>query len=432
MIKIAFSNLLNRRGRYIWLLVELIVVTVICWAVIDPLAVLTSQYAEPVGYDRDRLCLIDISQVDEQHREYIPGRRNVYLMGDDFMRLLARVRELPPVEYATPVNSTRLMDMEFSQIIMGEDGVNEYRVTYTSGQDFFRTFGIKAVGGDKATDYLSDLTVSGSMVVMTRSNAERKYPGRNPMASSDSLIDAIQVEHPGIPLDELPDRVVGIVEDVKPRSTHSGAYWVGFQPKSGYSLRDNGIVVRVRDGESVNSFMRNLRDIASTLKEGNFRITGVRSYADLSTQFQNIESGPQRRLNAIFAVFFLLNVSLGVVGTFWMMTRRRSGEVGVLRAFGSDRARVMKLLSMEAMLLAVTGWFIGCVIYFFYVRQTGLFLGNIENAGLTESWVESFPMHFAIVSGVILLLIAVAVFIGVAGPGLKLSRVNPVDALRSE
>ncbi|MBR2238017.1 MAG: transposase [Prevotella sp.] len=53
------------------------------------------------------------------------------------------------------------------------------------------------------------------------------------------------------------------------------------------------------------------------------------------------------------AVFFLINLCLGIIGTFWMQTKRRTEESGIMRAFGATKRRIMHLAgTLEAGKLA--------------------------------------------------------------------------------
>ena len=49
-----------------------------------------------------------------------------------------------------------------------------------------------------------------------------------------------------------------------------------------------------------------------------------------------------------------------------------------------------------------------------------------------DNWVSNFWEHFGIVSLIVYALIIICVIIGTLLPALKLSRINPVDALRDE
>lgn len=433
MISLALKNIWHRRKRYGWLFIELIAVTFISWYVIDRLVVLSYQYNEPVGYDRDRLCILSTAlDVD-------PGT-NIFSVENkdtDFRGLLAQIRALPQVERATPVDPYQMMDRGFNSTngCQAPDGTSYCYNTmfYISGQDFFETFGITTDGGEEGLKYLSDLD-GANITVLTRTLAFVLYRNKNPMEVSDSLYQAAIEKNPDAESWQKPNRVVGLVDDVKPKSTVSGHFGLEFKPLSQAAMAAGSwdIAIRLKPGVNVNSFVTQINSSIKDFKSGKAIAVDVRSYDDISEEFQNRESGPERRLDMIFAFFFLFNVCLGVTGTFWMMTRKRSEEVGVLRAYGSSRSGILGLLISEAVILTLVAWLVGCALWLYYALGAGLFMGDIQNGGLAKSWVEIFPLHFAIISGIILVLLIVAVLIGVAGPGYKLSRVEPVDALRDE
>ena len=50
-----FRNLWNSRKRNVWILLELIVIAIVCWMVIDPLFVIFYNKSIPDGYVADGL-----------------------------------------------------------------------------------------------------------------------------------------------------------------------------------------------------------------------------------------------------------------------------------------------------------------------------------------------------------------------------------------
>lgn len=434
MISLALKNIWHRRKRYGWLFIELIAVSFISWVVLDRLVVLTYQYNEPVGYVRDRMCILTTA-VDAP-----PGTvpDSIDNKESDFRGLLSQIRALPQVALATPVSDLNMMDKSFNVYfgIGAPNGgfYNSYSVFYVSGLDFFETFGITTNNGDRSVKFFSDLDGGLNNTVITRSLAQIQYKGKNPMQETDSAYKAAINENPDLKSWELPKKVAGIIDDVKPKSTVSGHYGLEFSPVSQAAMAAGrwNIAIRLKPDVNVKSFVTQMNSSIEDFRSGKAIALDVRSYDDISEEFQNRESGSARRLDLIFALFFLFNVCLGVTGTFWMMTRKRSEEVGVLRTYGSSRSGILNLLINEALILTIVAWIIGCALWLYYALGAGLFMGNIQNGGIVTSWVESFPLHFAIISGIILVLLIVAVLIGVAGPGYKLSRVKPVDALRDE
>ena len=55
MLHHIFRNLWNSRKRNVWILLELIVIAIVCWMVIDPLFVIFYNKSIPDGYEADGL-----------------------------------------------------------------------------------------------------------------------------------------------------------------------------------------------------------------------------------------------------------------------------------------------------------------------------------------------------------------------------------------
>ena len=62
MISLIIKNLWHRRVANIWLFIELVVVTVVTWVIIDPVVVRVSDRCLPLGYDEDRLFYISLNE----------------------------------------------------------------------------------------------------------------------------------------------------------------------------------------------------------------------------------------------------------------------------------------------------------------------------------------------------------------------------------
>ncbi len=133
-------------------------------------------------------------------------------------------------------------------------------------------------------------------------------------------------------------------------------------------------------------------------------------------------------------MFFLVNLALGVAGTFYLQTRQRSHDAGIMKSFGATRGNVFGSLVGEAMIITVAGWLVGCLLYLHYGMKEGLSKGIDWNMSYLPSgcWIADFWEHFGIVSAGVLVVLAVIVLIGVSFPARRIARVNPVDALRDE
>ena len=135
------------------------------------------------------------------------------------------------------------------------------------------------------------------------------------------------------------------------------------------------------------------------------------------------------------AVFFLINLCLGIIGTFWMQTKRRTEESGIMRTFGATKRRIMLMFLAEGWVMATVSMFIACVLYLNYVKMGfGELCISPHQPGTQPdpTWVADKPLHFLIVSALVYLIILCTVLIGIAIPTMRIIKTRITDALRDE
>jgi putative ABC transport system permease protein len=131
-------------------------------------------------------------------------------------------------------------------------------------------------------------------------------------------------------------------------------------------------------------------------------------------------------LNSILvgiALISLLVGGLSVVNTMAMSIAERTREIGIKRAIGGSRTRIVRELVVEAALIG----FIGGAI--------GLILGAIVVTVVNEAGRSSGTILFELTSGTAITAVAFSTILGaLAGfvPALHAARLDPVTALRYE
>ena len=111
----------------------------------------------------------------------------------------------------------------------------------------------------------------------------------------------------------------------------------------------------------------------------------------------------------------------GILNTMFMSIHERTLEIGLLRAVGWSRQRVISMILSEAVMLSIAGAFVGIVTAFVVVKLlTKLPAIN----GLIEGQISA---------SVVAQGLLVALVVGLIGgllPAISASRLTPCEALR--
>lgn len=417
MFKIIFRNLWSRRGLNGWLTAELILVTILSWIMIDQIAVMSYDFNCDLGYDQDRLVCI---------KTKFDAAENV--RKDDYDKLIHLLCELPEVEsatvcsnYAYPESSgqtTRSLRTETDTIY------SSVLLYYADHTNYFETLGIRSVEGSPTVEELSDMVVPEPKCIITKDLATRLFKGENPIGKTMTG---------GWDNEKL--TVVGVVDNVRAYSRNRNANTM-------FCTMDNRIhgafLVRLKKGVDSNTFAKNF-----ALQRQNF-VSGALSLGTAESLLSCRESSNllpvgEYNLKKTLLMFFLINLCLGVIGTFWLQTQQRASETAIMKTFGAKRLNIVFMLMGEGLVLTVVGTVIGCLIYLQYAFREGLYPGFMEslygdwkNIDILECWVNNFGEHFMIVSGIVFVMMLIFVIIGILTPAIKISGVKPADALHND
>jgi putative ABC transport system permease protein len=124
----------------------------------------------------------------------------------------------------------------------------------------------------------------------------------------------------------------------------------------------------------------------------------------------------------ITSAIALLIGTLGTLNTMVMSVRERTREIGVLRAIGWPRSRVIRMVLGESVMLSVLGGVMGIAAAFLLLQVLVRLPGA---SGFVVRYVE-----FRIV----LLALGISVVVGVLGglmPGLRAAAMQPTRAIHS-
>ena len=435
-MKQILNNILNANS---WLFLELVIITVVAWAVFDPAVVNLYYRSLPLGYDSSQLLYAE-TEVNGSWNKVVDGvPQDPYEMTekrhDQILRQLTSVEGVESAYlYEHDYGSVGYSHQSFNECVVGGDTLYLANIDFCSDAHFFETYGLKPLPGSPSAAELSRLSYQDQQVVLTRSGAIALFGtadvvGRRlTISSNDPAIEAT---------------VAGVVEDFRMSVSNTIRSIIIKPQKPQYTTCR--YVIRLKKGLNAHRFVEEHgKELIGSGQMGFSRISRLTTF-DEYLQRLELDDGRTQEVNRslALALFFLVNLMLAVIGTVWLHAKRRTEECGVRRAFGATRRRVFFDFLWRNALLATAAVIIGCIIYLNYAHSGiqeydgGEYyetLYTIEAAVLPidKAWPEHFWPHFLTVSVVVYLIILCTVLIGTAIPALKIIGTRITEALRDE
>ena len=435
----VLKNIWKRRREEIWLFLELVVITVVAWVVIDPAVVNLYYMNQPVGYDSDRLVYAEVKWI---YNSDGTGSYNAIERINEYLpRLMEKLKATDEVEnvygYENPYSAISSSYSSQRLICREHDTIGVSNVKFIEGLHFFETYGLKPIPGSPSAEELSKMNNKSRQVVLSESAAKAIF-GTVEDIVGRSISEPGQGENTPEPM-----TVAGVVEDVQHvrfGSTHSTLYSPSLPVYCPCFL-----ILRLRKGVKPEKYVEeHARDVMNMAKMPFMRISKIMPYGEFLHKGDLQDGLPQEtNTNLALALFFLINLSLAVIGTVWLQAKRRTEECGVRRAYGATKPRLLLSFLAEGALMATVAIIIGCIIYLNYAHSGYEIQGGIESFNMYTSelnmpplsdltWVDHFWPHFLIVSGVVYIIILCTVLIGTTIPALKIINTRITNALRDE
>ena len=443
------NNLWSQRTNNVWLFLELIVVCFVAWTQLDPIIVRLYYRSLPSGIDGERMVVANILSTqpyeiaddsmtqEEMNNQYMKREAQYAEEANVIKRQLLAIDGVEQASIADPAMGLYTRTDLFGgsgyasmlRYAWQNDTVLAYDICYSQDEHFFETYGIQPIAGCKTSKELSDI---GRGWIVSRSLAEHFF-GSAEAAINKELKAASYV---GI---DWGQPIVAVVNDVhvseKDYNTWA-VYAYNGEIRSGGS--QNLVVLRLKPGVNPRRFAEEQNLNPWNYASDHYAVASFTAYDDIGSaknQFAAPTLSYDFNLQIATALFFLVNLCLGVIGTFWMQTKRRTEESGIMRAFGATRRRVMLMFLVEGWVMATVSMFIACVLYLNYVK---LGLGELcisphqPGTQPDPTWVADKPLHFLIISAIVYIIILCTVLIGTTIPAVKIVRARITEALREE
>lgn len=413
MIKSILKRIwIQRRGNF-WIFSELLIVFILLWYAVDFLFVYVKTSSEPKGYNTEHVYSISISA----NPNLIPKTSNKDSINtfwvEPYNEIIKRIQKYPGVEavcyyFGTEVYNDNIMFQGY----VAQDTAHAVisNIIYVS-PDYYKVFKMDILKGGFTTWNMNEQPLPA---VLTTDFADSLFQGKPGLGKLFSDYYSPDKHY----------KVAGIAARNKYDEYSKYDKFI-YVPIEEYMIQYNipKMALRVRveaDRHFTESFMQKMR---SQIQIGPYYLFNVQSF-DESKKIYDATKGTSNYIKSSSALvlFFIINIFLGIIGTFWFRTQSRHSEIGLRMALGSSKKELRRLMIYEGIILlniAVIPAIIICL--------------NIAFADLTYNKLMDYSIwRFLICTVITYLLMVIMVVTGVWYPSKVASNILPVDALRNE
>lgn len=339
-----FKQIKNEWRSNLWLCLELLVVSVVMWYIVDYLYVQCRVYTEPLGFDISHCYKISINEITDKSPEYIDDPTDEQ-RGEWIIDMQERLRRRPEIEYvalgqnAHPYNNSN-SGRSFRFDTLYANGFYPYREVTP---DFMNVFRYEGVNGE-TPEQLAEMLRKGEILVSDNllNQLDDKQPSMSQFIGTDAYEYNDSTKPCRVGASIVPVKYSDFMQGQMNRTVVMGL------PE--YAFWAHELVVRVRDGMD-KDFIENLRaDADKHFRVGNLFISDIQSFDDMRENFLQGEFISIRNMVTGMA-FLLLNIFLGLLGTFWFRTQQRTRDIAVRKVSGATSSDVFRLLIGEGLLL---------------------------------------------------------------------------------
>lgn len=408
--------MLNEGRSNVWLAVELLIVSVVMWYVVDSLWVELKVYAEPDGFDVERCYKLTTFYISEASPDFDPNAEEDG--GSSSVRLLNMLKNHQDVEKAADLMWEFPYPRSYSSggmsLYNGRDTLNISNTVYLmqSSPEALIALGYTGANGESSEE-LAEILRRGESLLSENCNRTDEGNDFDPYSaigywSSNFSGDGSQVVVGGIVRTPrinrfTPSKNVGVII---------------FPSKGTYG----NFVVKVKKGHE-RAFEEDLYENSELkYRSGNLYVSDMQSYDVIGREDERESRLKVRNLVACM-VFLAVTIFLGLLGTFWFRTQQRVSEIALRKVNGATSGAIFRRLVTEGLLLLITVTPLAVLIDWLIVDKE-----------LTSEYYETYGgferMAFCVTLTFVLLALMIA--LGVWWPARKAMRVDASVALKSE
>ena len=371
--------------------------------------------SQDMNFNADEVLVAGISLSGPAYEE--PYQRRAF-----YDELLEDVRRLPGVVQAGVTSKLPLMGGSNGGVLVNDEvfdpQVQQKMVEYSFvDAGYHEAMGIGLLSGRTLSRHdLEQSSVAAGLdvspielpLVINRTMADEKWPGEDALG---------KLVRPNSATEYWRARVVGIVEDVMQWGAERPPLPEMYFPHTAEVWGPIRAQLVVRSGGDPNSLVASIRGVVREI-DAQIPVAEPSTMAEV----RHGRTGQRRFMMLLVGLFAVAALILIVAGTYGVMSyavSQRTQEIGVRVALGANKALVFRHFLARAGRLFVPGLVVGL-------------LGALAASTLTRSLVYGVgALNPLYVAAAVAVMIAVA-FAAITVPVLRATRIDPVQALRTE
>lgn len=398
--KFALSSIMQHKMRSFLTMLGIIIGVGAVIVIMSLGTGLKQNIAETLSKDKDNVQLIFMGD-DQNTKDFfnsgIPEQPSVQATWLD------KLTTVQGVDMAYGTNSASGM-MEYNK-----KKVNNVSITGIDN-NYFKVKKIKIIKGRGYTE--SDFSHFARIMIVDKTLA------KNLFSNEDEALNKI------VTINDHAYRVIGVYEEDSNMSygnLDGSALMTNTQVAAEFNTTEiNNIYVHVDDVGHANEIgklaAKKLTSVAG-LKEGKYDILDLSVIED---EFNSQLSVVTTVVGAIASISLLVG-GIGVMNIMLVSVTERTREIGLRKALGATRAKIMTQFLIEAVVLTIIGGIIGILLAF----------GISSIIGVAFSEFIKPVISIPVMIGSIVFSALIGIIFGIL-PASKASKLNPIEALRYE
>src|SRR5438067_3116440 len=268
--------------------------------------------------------------------------------------------------------------------------------------DYFKTWGVPLVAGRDFDEH--DTPDRQNVIIISQGGAKKIFGNEDPLGKTLLIGSA-----------SIPSQIVGVVGDVRSRKVAEPDGVELYRPWAQDNF--NFLSIDVRSRLSVEAVTKLVRGALAKVDPG-LAIALPQSMDAIVTQAVG-QTRLMTWLLGIFAGVALLLASIGIYGAVAYSVAQRTTEIGVRMALGAQTRDVLQLVVRQGMAPVVSGLAIGIVATFGLSR-------------LMAAQLYQVSAHNPLLLMAAATLLAITALLACLFPARRATRIDPIQALRTE